>query len=58
MSEMATLMRELNSADIPHAAKIYGGARHAFTVPSSDDYVEEADVDSFAGLLEFLGDEL
>jgi dienelactone hydrolase len=48
----------LVAADIPHGAVIYGGARHAFTVPSSDDFVEEASMDSFAGLLEFLGDAL
>jgi dienelactone hydrolase len=58
IDDLATLMEELNAADIPHDARIYGGARHAFTVPSSDDYVEEAAIDSFAGLLEFLAAEL
>jgi dienelactone hydrolase len=57
IGDMATLMEELVAAEIPHDARIYGGARHAFTVPSSDDYVEEFAIDSFAGLLEFLAEE-
>jgi dienelactone hydrolase len=58
IGDLAVLMEELVAAEIPHEARIYGGARHAFTVPSSDDFVEEASMDSFAGLLEFLGDAL
>ena len=58
IGDLAAVMEELVAADIPHGAVIYGGARHAFTVPSSDDIVEEAAIDSFAGLLEFLGEQL
>jgi dienelactone hydrolase len=58
IGDLAVLMEELNGAGIPHSAKIYGGARHSFTVFGSGDYLEEAEADSWTGLLEFLGDTL
>ena len=58
IGDLAQVMAELNEADIPHGAEIYGGARHSFTVPGSDDYLEEADADSWDGLMEFLDETL
>ncbi|MDG4650044.1 dienelactone hydrolase family protein [Roseibacterium sp. SDUM158017] len=58
IADLAAVMDELVEAGIPHDARIYGGARHSFTVPGSDDYVEAAAIDSFAGLLEFLAEEI
>lgn len=58
IADLAVVMEELNAADIPHGARIYGGARHTFTVPGSQDHVEEFDADSFAHLLEFLDERL
>jgi dienelactone hydrolase len=46
-------MAELNEAGIPHGAEIYGGARHSFTVPGSNDYLADADADSWAGCWSF-----
>jgi dienelactone hydrolase len=54
IGDMAQVMSELVEAGIPHGAEIYGGARHTFTVFGSNDYIEAADADSWAGLLTFL----
>jgi dienelactone hydrolase len=58
LGDLAPVMAELDAAGIPHGAKIYGGARHTFTVPGSNDYLAEADADSWAGLMEFLDETL
>lgn len=58
IGDLAGVMDELVEAGIRHGAEIYGNARHTFTVPGSDDYVEDADADSWAGLMEFLGETL
>jgi dienelactone hydrolase len=58
IDDLAQVMTELVEADIPHQAEIYGGARHSFTVPGSDDYLENADEESWEGLMEFLGETL
>jgi dienelactone hydrolase len=58
IGDLAQVMSELNEAGIPHEAKIYGGARHSFTVPGSNDYLADADADSWIGLLEFLDETL
>jgi dienelactone hydrolase len=58
IGDLAQVMSELDAAGIPHGAKIYGGARHTFTVPGSNDYLAEADADSWAGLMEFLDETL
>jgi dienelactone hydrolase len=58
IGDLAQVMAELNEAGIPHEAKIYGGARHSFTVEGSNDYLADADADSWAGLLEFLDETL
>ncbi|GHA35102.1 dienelactone hydrolase [Devosia pacifica] len=58
MSELAALMDELQAAGVEHDAEIYGGALHAFTVFSSDDYDLDADQASWAALQTFLAEEL
>jgi len=58
IGDLAQVMAELNEADIPHGAEIYGGARHSFTVPGSNDYLAEPDADSWDGLMEFLDETL
>ncbi|MCU4654723.1 dienelactone hydrolase family protein [Roseibacterium sp. SDUM158016] len=58
IGDLAQVMAELNEAGIPHLAEIYGGARHSFTVPGSNDYLEGPDADSWAGLLDFLDETL
>ena len=37
MTDLAALMDELQAAGVPHEARIFGGARHSFTVPGSRD---------------------
>jgi dienelactone hydrolase len=54
MSDLAALMDELQAAGVPHEARIFGGARHSFTVPSSDDWDPEANAgaqDAFRQML-------
>jgi len=47
-------LNELTAADVEHTARVYGGARHSFTVLGSRDYLEEADKKSWQAFLEFL----
>lgn len=54
MQDLANLMEQLQEAEIPHHAQIYGGARHSFSVHSSGDYELQADQASWAALLNFL----
>ncbi|MGB2927119.1 MAG: dienelactone hydrolase family protein [Limnothrix sp.] len=54
MSEVAALAADLNSAEIPYNMEIYGGGLHSFTKWSSDDYDPDADLQSWAELLDFL----
>jgi len=56
MADLAVLMDELREAGIPHAAEIYGGARHSFTVWGSNDHDQTADTRSWEALLRFLGE--
>ncbi|KAA9009106.1 dienelactone hydrolase family protein [Histidinibacterium aquaticum] len=51
---LAATLTELQEAGIDHEAQIFGGARHSFTVWGSDDYMLEADTESWDGLLDFL----
>ncbi|PQO24509.1 dienelactone hydrolase [Rhodobacteraceae bacterium WD3A24] len=39
--DLAALMEQLTAAGVPHRAEVYGGARHAFTVPGGNDYIAE-----------------
>jgi dienelactone hydrolase len=54
MADLAALMDELRAAGVPHAAEIFGGARHSFTVWGSNDYDLAADTGSWAALMRFL----
>jgi dienelactone hydrolase len=54
MSDLATLLDDLQRAEVEHNAEVYGGARHSFTVHSSGDYDLHADQASWAALQDFL----
>lgn len=58
MADLAQTLNELQEAGVEHDARIFGGARHSFTVFGSDDYDLEADQGSWEGLAEFLGETL
>ncbi|SFE47032.1 dienelactone hydrolase family protein [Roseivivax sediminis] len=58
MDAMAMTLGAMQEAGIAHDARIFGGARHSFTVWGSDDYVLEADRKSWDGLLEYLDETL
>ena len=54
MADLAALMDELQEAGVPHTARIFGGARHSFTVEGSNDWDPQANAGAEAALLEFL----
>lgn len=54
MTDLAALMNELQAADVPHEARIFGGARHSFTVPGSRDFDEAANAGAQTAFREFL----
>ncbi|NBB97182.1 MAG: dienelactone hydrolase family protein, partial [Alphaproteobacteria bacterium] len=54
MADLAALMDELQAAEVPHEARIFGGARHSFTVPGSRDFDESANAGAQAAFREFL----
>ena len=58
MADLARLMDELQAAGVPHAAEIYGGALHSFTVWGSNDYDLSADTRSWSALMRFLHETL
>lgn len=58
MADLASLLDELQAAGVDHAARVFGGARHSFTVFGSGDYDLEADQGSWSALSEFLEEEL
>ena len=58
MADLAKTLDELEAAGVAHAASIYGGARHSFTVFGSRDYLLDADQASWAGLQAFLAEAL
>jgi dienelactone hydrolase len=53
-SDVADLAAALDKAEADFSMEIYGGARHAFTVWSSDRYSEKADLASWSALKAFL----
>ena len=53
-ADLAQTLSELQEAGVEHEAQIFGGARHSFTVFDSQDYLLEADQDSWLGLQMFL----
>ncbi|NBB98332.1 MAG: prolyl oligopeptidase family serine peptidase [Alphaproteobacteria bacterium] len=54
MADLASLMDELQEAGVPHEARIFGGARHSFTVPGSRDFDESANAGAQAAFRAFL----
>ncbi|WP_299793280.1 dienelactone hydrolase family protein [uncultured Marivita sp.] len=58
MSELASLLDQLQAAGVTHGAEVFGGARHSFTVYGSSDYDLVADQGSWEGLQEFLDERL
>ncbi|MEE4119598.1 MAG: dienelactone hydrolase family protein [Paracoccaceae bacterium] len=58
MADLAALVDELQAAGVEHDARIFGGARHSFTVYGSGDYDLDADRGSWQALQEFLSEEL
>lgn len=55
MGEVTALVEDLNEAGVDFDLELYGGALHSFTKWSSEDYDPEADLKSWAELVEFLG---
>jgi dienelactone hydrolase len=58
MGDLAGLIDQLTEAGVDHNVRVYGGARHSFTVPGSRDYLESADKKSWTAMMEFLEEEL
>lgn len=58
MADVAALMDQLQTAGVQHEARIFGGARHSFTVYGSGDYDLAADRGSWHALLAFLDQRL
>ncbi|MBN2759987.1 MAG: dienelactone hydrolase family protein [Rhodobacteraceae bacterium] len=54
MADLAALMDELQGAGVAHEARIFGGARHSFTVPTSGDWDPEANAGAQAAFRDFL----
>lgn len=55
---IASVFSELTEAQIPFNAEIYGGVRHAFSVPGARDYDENAAHKSWAAFMEFLENDI
>jgi dienelactone hydrolase len=58
MADLASLLDQLQAAGVSHDARVYGGARHSFTVFDSGDYDLRAEQDSWNALTAFLNDNL
>lgn len=58
MTDLAALLDQLQAAGVEHEARVFGGARHAFTVYGSGDYDLVADRGSWSALLDFLDQRL
>ncbi|MFV0292239.1 MAG: dienelactone hydrolase family protein [Paracoccus sp. (in: a-proteobacteria)] len=56
MAGFAVFIDELEAAGTPYKAEVYAGAPHAFTVFGSDRYRADADQQSWADFLIFLGE--
>jgi len=56
MADLAALLDQFNTHGVKHDARVYGGARHSFTVEGSRDYLPEADQKAWTALVEFLND--
>jgi len=58
MADLAAVLDEMQAAGVEHDARIFGGARHSFTVWGSGDYDLEADRGSWSSLNDFLDENL
>ncbi|MCR9121150.1 MAG: dienelactone hydrolase family protein [Phyllobacteriaceae bacterium] len=58
MADLAALLDQLQSAGVPHAAQVFGGARHSFTVFGSGDYDLAADRGAWDAFEAFLAENL
>ena len=58
MADLAALLDELQASGVEHDARVFGGARHSFTVYGSSDYDLDADQGSWQALQEFLQEAL
>jgi dienelactone hydrolase len=59
LDDVADLTQHLDEADADYRVELYGGARHAFTVWTSQErYHPQADLRSWAALQDFLTREL
>jgi dienelactone hydrolase len=58
MADLAAALDMMQAAGKPHAAQVFGGARHSFTVWGSRDYDLAADTGAWEALLDFLDDRL
>jgi dienelactone hydrolase len=54
MADLAAVLDEMQAAGVSHDARVFGGARHSFTVWGSGDYDLSADRGSWDALTEFL----
>lgn len=55
-ADLATVTDKLTKAEAPFRLALYGGARHTFTVPGSNDYDEAADAASWSDFSDFLAE--
>ena len=51
---LAAVLNQLQEANIPHGAEIFGGARHSFTIEGSLDYDQAAEQGSWNAFMRFL----
>lgn len=58
IGELAGLVEELEAAGLSYEARVYAGARHAFSVFDGDRYQQRADERSWAAFLDFLDEVL
>ena len=54
MAALANLLDQLQAANIPHGAEVFGGARHSFTVMGSRYYDAAAEQGAWQAFMRFL----
>ena len=54
MDDLASLLQQLQEAEVVHNAEIFGGARHSFTIEGSRDFDAAAERKSWDALMRFL----
>jgi dienelactone hydrolase len=54
MDDLASLLQQLQEAEVVHNAEVFGGARHSFTIEGSRDFDAAAERKSWDALLRFL----